>query len=149
MLWAFCAILRHGICHPERSEGSPGLLCHPERASRRAGSARRFLACQASRRIFPALPFAEIANLLLLSPAAQARNSPGPKEKPTSCHCEPVRTLVWQSVSPVSRLAVSGKRCGLTLSLAFSEGCGTEALPSSAAGSGRALVPYFPNVYFS
>ena len=40
----------------------------------------------------------------------------------------------------VSRLAFSGKRCGLTLILAFSEGCGTEASPSSAPGSGEASV---------
>ena len=40
----------------------------------------------------------------------------------------------------VSHLAFSGKRCGLTLILAFSEGCGTEASPSSAPGSGEASV---------
>ena len=43
---------------------------------------------------------AHLLHVIALSPLAPAHTSP-----PSACHCEPVRTLVWQSASPQQYLA--------------------------------------------
>ena len=50
-----------------------------------------------------------------------------------------ITDLLWLRGKDLVRLAVPGKRCGLTLILAFSDRCGKSGAASSATGSAAPL----------